>query len=163
MCTPLKHKDIKPLREQLWEENDYCCPICKRPVDSSEIALDHSHDTGLIRNTICKKCNQAEGYFKARWIRLGLKQEGVDLADLLISMGEYLKEDHLPLIHPSEVQKNPKLMKSSYNQLEREIKRLNQFLDKPIKIPPYPKSKRLTKKLKELYDKLGIEPKFYTR
>ena len=51
---PLKQKDIKPLREKLWRLNDYTCPICKQELELSDLALDHDHDTTLIRNTICK-------------------------------------------------------------------------------------------------------------
>jgi len=162
MCSPLKHKDIKPLREELWKKNNCCCPICGKDVSVSEIALDHSHDTGLIRNTICKKCNSLEGIYKQKWKRQGL-MDIIDFGDLLISMGEYLKEDHLPFIHPSEVPKNPKLQKRSYNKLRSEIQKINNYLEKPLKIPPYPKSKRLTKKLKELYEKIGLDPEYYTK
>ncbi len=165
MCKgpkPLKHKDIKPLREKLWKENGKICPICKSPVSENEIALDHSHDSTLIRNTICKKCNQIEGLYKQRWIRYGLK-EVIDFPELLISLGEYLKQDHLPFIHPSEVPKSPKLQKRSYNKLVKEINKLNNYLEKKIKIPPYPKSKRMTKKLKELYKMVGIDPEYYSK
>ena len=165
MCKgpkPLKHKDIKPLREKLWKENDFCCPICGSILPESDCALDHSHDTGLIRNTICKKCNSLEGIFKSKWKRSGL-MDLIEFADLLESMAMYLKKDHLPYLHPTAVMKKPKLMKSSYNTLKREIERANNYLEKPIKMPDYPKSKRLTKKLKELYEQFGIEPKYYTR
>jgi RNase P subunit RPR2 len=170
MCNgpkPLKHKEIKELREKLWEENGRCCPICGAEVDKSEIALDHSHKsdvdgTGQIRNAICKKCNSLEGIFKQKWKRIGL-MDVIEFSDLLISMGEYLKQEHLPYLHPSEVQKKPKLMKRSYNQLKREIEKVNCYLEKPIKIPPYPKSKRLTKRLKELYDQFGLVPEFYSK
>ncbi len=165
MCNgpkPLKHKDIKELRETLWEENEYKCPICGADVSQSEIALDHSHDTGLIRNCICKKCNSLEGIYKSKWKRSGL-MDVIEFAELLESMAKYLKEEHLPYLHPTAIIKKPKLMKSSYNTLKREIEKTNKYLEKKIKIPPYPKSKRLTKKLKELYEKYGIDPRYYTR
>jgi predicted patatin/cPLA2 family phospholipase len=87
----------------------------------------------------------------------------IPLDDFLYNLAMYLKAEQLPYIHPSHVQKKPKLMKSSYNKLKREIQQANKYLKKPIKIPPYPKSKRLTKKLKELYERFGIDPEFYTR
>ena len=164
MCNgpkPLKHKDIKPLREKLWKQNDYCCPICERPLTAEDLALDHDHDTTLIRNTICKRCNSIEGIFKSKWKRSGL-MDFIDFDQLLENLSIYLRQEQLPYIHPSHVEKHPKLMKSSYNTLKREIEHINKYLEKPIKIPPYPKSKRLTKKLKELYDRCGLEPKFYS-
>jgi hypothetical protein len=71
---PLKHKDIKPLREKLWEKNNKRCPICNVDIDVNEVALDHDHDTTLIRNAICRKCNSVEGQFKSKWKRSGLMQ-----------------------------------------------------------------------------------------
>jgi hypothetical protein len=70
-------------------------------------------------------------------------------------------ESREPLLHPSHAPKPRKLMKSSYNELKREIKKANHFLSKPLKMPDYPKSKRLTKRLKELYEQFAIYPKFY--
>jgi hypothetical protein len=164
MCNykPLKHKDIKPLREKLWRENGCKCPICGTEITENEVALDHDHDTTLIRNSICKKCNSCEGAIKSKWKRMGLMNV-IPLDDFLYNLAMYLKAEQLPYIHPSHVQKKPKLMKSSYNKLKREIQQANKYLKKPIKIPPYPKSKRLTKKLKELYERFGIDPEFYTR
>ncbi len=158
----LKHKDIKPLREKLWEQNERRCPICGAEVTVSEIALDHDHDTTLIRNTICKKCNSVEGMFKSKWKRSGLMNT-IEFAALLSSMAEYLLQDQLPYIHPSHSPKRQKLMKSSYNTLKKEISNANKYLQKEIKLPDYPKSRRLTKRLKELYCQFGLEPKFYTR
>jgi hypothetical protein len=159
---PLKQKDIKPLREKLWKQNNFCCPICKRELDQSELALDHDHDTTLIRNTICKRCNSLEGALKAKWKRSGLMKH-ISFVDFLTSLSEYLNNDQLPFIHPMHTAKPRKLMKSSYNELKREVEKANTYLKKQIKIPDYPKSKRLTKKLKEIYDKFGIYPRYYSK
>jgi len=161
-AKPLKQKDIKPLREKLWRENDYCCPICKQELELSDLALDHDHQTTFVRNTICKKCNSLEGSLRAKWKRSGLMKI-IDFNDFLLSLAEYLSNDQLPYIHPMHTAKPRKLMKSSYNELKREIDNVNKYMKKPIKIPDYPKSKRLTKKLKELYDRFGIYPRYYSK
>lgn len=36
------------------------CPICKKPGDP---VADHCHDTGVSRETICRKCNVGLGMF----------------------------------------------------------------------------------------------------
>jgi hypothetical protein len=165
MCKgpkPLKHKDIRILREQLWKENDWCCPICERPLSKEDLALDHCHDTGFIRNTICKRCNSLEGIYKSKWKRSGL-MDFIEFSDLLENLAKYLKNEKQPYLHPTAVMKKPKLMKSSYNALVKQINNANKYLEKSIKIPEYPKSKRLTKRLKELYEQFGIEPKYYTK
>jgi hypothetical protein len=51
-CVQLKYKDVKDIREQILEEQEGICPICKKPVDKP--VLDHHHKkkvggTGLIR------------------------------------------------------------------------------------------------------------------
>ena len=159
---PLKHKDIKPLREKLWEKNENKCPICKRDIEEGDLALDHDHDTTLIRNTICKKCNSYEGVVKSKWKRSGLMSH-IPFDELLRNLAEYLIQEQLPLIHPSHTEKKPKLMKSSYNKLEREVKKVNTYLSKKIRMPDFPKSGRMTKRLKELFEQMGIEPRYYTK
>jgi len=159
---PLKRKDIKELRKKLWEDNNHICPICKQEIKFEDTALDHDHDTTLIRNCICKKCNSIEGAFKSKWKRMGL-MDAIDFKDLLYNLSLYLAAEQLPYIHPMHTTKPKKLMKRSYNKLKREIEKANKYLKKPIKVPPYPKSGRLTKKLKELYECFGIYPEYYLK
>jgi hypothetical protein len=158
--TQLTQKEIKPLREKLLKENEFKCPLCENHLDESESALDHCHTSGQIRGTICKRCNSLEGIFRSRWIRSGVAKK-VDFTVYMINLSKYLQQDHYPLLHPSHAPRPRKLMKQSYNQLKREIEDCNHFLKRPIKVPPYPKSKRLTKKLKELFEQFGMFPRFY--
>ena len=159
----LKYKDIKPLREEFLKNNNGLCPICQNPITEGRACLDHSHQSGLVRDTLCSSCNQWEGAIRSKWVRYGLSDK-CDIVTMLLNMADHLKpENEKPFMHPSEIQKKPKLMKSSYNQLVKEIKNANRYLKKPIKIPCYPKSKKLTKRLKELYEQFGVFPKFYSR
>ena len=159
---PLKQKDIKPLRKKLWEQNNKRCPICNSEIPFEETALDHDHDTTLIRNCICKRCNSLEGIIKSKWRRMGLKDR-IPFEEYVMNLAIYLQNEQLPYIHPMHTAKPRRLMKRSYNKLKREIEKANKYLEKPIKIPSYPKSKRLTKKLKELYEVFGIAPEYYTK
>lgn len=156
----LKQKDVKEVREQILKENNFICPICTLPLDPKDAALDHDHQTGFVRGTICKKCNSLEGVWRSRVIRLGLK-DTIPFEELLLNMYKYLTQDQTEYIHPSHMPKPRKLMKSSYNELKREIEHCNKYLKRPVKVPPYPKSKRLTKRLGELFKQFGIIPRFY--
>ena len=156
----LKQKDIKAIRERILKENNFICPICTQPLDPADAALDHDHQTGFVRGTICKKCNSLEGVWRSRVIRLGLK-ETLTFEELLLNMYKYLTQEQTNYIHPSHKPKPRKLMKSSYNELKREIEHCNTFLKRPVKIPPYPKSKRLTKKLSKLFIQFELIPRFY--
>lgn len=65
----MTQKEVKIIREELLEKNNNICPLCENHLDSSDSALDHCHESGMIRNTICKKCNSLEGWMRSRWIR----------------------------------------------------------------------------------------------
>jgi MinD superfamily P-loop ATPase len=55
------------------------CAICKQPCKTDrELAVDHNHKTGQIRDLLCHSCN----------VVLGLVNEN---EDILINMIDYLK------------------------------------------------------------------------
>lgn len=153
----LRYKDIPSLRERLLIKQNFTCPICKKTIKTP--ALDHQHKkkingSGLVRGVLCSNCNVLLGKVENNCTRYGISQS--QLPYVLTNMSKYLKKKQLPYIHPSEAKKPPKLKKSSYNKLKKTV-------EGKQKIPPYPKSKKLTKQLKLLFDKYGITPEFYKR
>ncbi len=158
----LKQSEVKELREELLKRNDNKCPLCENDLPKEKAALDHCHQTGRVRNTICKNCNSLEGMMRSKWIRSGVAQQ-VTFERFLLNLSNYLLADHPAILHPTHAPKPRKLMKSSYNKLVREIKNCNRFMQKPEKIVPYSKSGRLTKRLGELFLKYGIKPEYYGR
>jgi gas vesicle protein len=164
----MKQEDIKALREQLLKANGYKCRCSGLPLNPEDAALDHAHQSsdytetqeGQVRGVIHKFVNSIEGQWRSKYLRSGLK-DMITFEELLLAMYEYLMTAREPYLHPSANPKPRKLMKSSYNQLKKEIEQVNKHLHKQIKIPPYPKSQRLTKRLKELFEQFDIEPKFY--
>jgi hypothetical protein len=171
----MKQTDIKSLREKLWLQNNKICPITKITLNEDEIALDHAHklnsedyskDKGTCRDSISKKANVIEGKFinsfkrmygsdESKWV-ISPEEFLRNLADYY-SKGSYIDEDGYYYIHPSEVSKEPKLMKSSYNKLKKLYKNSN----KRGKFPEYPKSKKMIKGLQELFDEFKLEPEYY--
>ena len=144
------------LRERLLKEQDGICLICKRVVKNP--VLDHHHikrvkGSGLIRGVICSLCNVFLGKIENNCSRYKIDQD--ELPTMLRSIADYLEKKDLPYLHPSEVPKEPKLKKSSYNRLKKEA---SQYQKWNI---PYPKSGKLTKKLEALFIKYNIEPEFY--
>jgi len=166
----LKQKDVKPLREELVKKVGGKCPISGLDITNGDACLDHAHENsefsetieGQIRSVLHKYANSLEGAWRSKYRRSGLK-DVITFEELLINMYIYLTQCREPYLHPSHAPGPRKIMKSSYNELSRAIKNANKYLNKPIKIPPYPKSKRLTKRLKELYDIFGIYPKYYNK
>lgn len=41
------------------------CAICKKPCTCGRrLAVDHDHDTGIVRELLCSRCNRGIGMFK---------------------------------------------------------------------------------------------------
>ena len=152
----LSNKDIPEYRKAILEEQNGLCAICKDPItEKTGIALDHQHRTkasiigenggGLIRGVLCRRCNSSEGRIWNNSKRFGIK----DLPNWLRSLADYLEEENYPLIHPNEKPKEPILPKRRYNKLKKAYTGRAKF-------PEYPKSKKITKRLQELFKEYEI-------
>lgn len=47
---------------RMWKESDSCCSCCGERT--SQLSLDHCHQSGIIRGFICGNCNTALGFAK---------------------------------------------------------------------------------------------------
>ena len=159
----LKQSEIKPLREKLYKEQDGICPILKQKININDATLDHQHKRkgdpigidggGLIRGVIHYLANVIEGKITNTYKRYGL-HKFISLPDLLRNLADYLEQENLPYIHPSEKAKEKRLKKTSYNLLKKT------YTGK-AKFPPYPKSGKMTAPLKRLFERFDILPAFY--
>lgn len=53
---------LKAQYDELVEELGETCGICgKEPTGSRRLAIDHDHNTGLVRGLLCHRCNGAIG------------------------------------------------------------------------------------------------------
>lgn len=43
----------------MFKSQDGCCAICNRKDNKKRLAIDHCHNTGIIRGLLCVKCNTA--------------------------------------------------------------------------------------------------------
>ncbi len=151
----LRQCDIPTVRNVLLTEQEGICPVCNREINDP--CLDHSHTrrnegSGLIRGVLCRACNVLVAKVENNCVRYGVVH--MALPEVLRSMADYLEQPDLPMIHPSEAPKPKLLKKSSYNKLKKAYQGR-------AKLPPYPKSKRLTKELERLFCKHGLDPEFY--
>lgn len=154
----LKASDVPKLRKFLLKKQMGTCPICTKHIQDP--CLDHSHikrigGSGLIRGVLCRTCNVFIAKSENNCTRYGIKQR--DLPSILRACADYLERPHLKYIHPSEKPKEPRLKKQSYNKLFKAYKAIG----RRAKFPEYPKSRKLTKKLAELFELCEIEPEFY--
>lgn len=148
----LKANQVKFVRDGMLEHQAGVCPICARGVKLP--VLDHFHTKrhngdGKVRGVLCNTCNRMIGVIENNAIKNGINFS--DLPGFLKRCADYASKDHYPLIHPSEVQRKPKVSKRNYNQLKN-------VYDKKAKFPEYPASAKLTKRLAELFDEYGISP-----
>lgn len=67
-----KFKLAPDLYRELYEKQNHCCAICKKPEDygSKRLAVDHCHTTGVVRGLLCMGCNTAIGMMQDRPKRL---------------------------------------------------------------------------------------------
>lgn len=159
----LKQSELKPLREKLHKEQKGICPILKQKFDIIDFVLDHQHKRvgdpigengdGLVRGCIHNQANVIEGKITNTYKRYGL-HKFISLPELLRNLADYLEQDNLPYIHPSEKAKDKKLKKRSYNTLKKAY-------SGKAKFPPYPKSGKNTVPLRRLFERFNILPEFY--
>ena len=50
--------------QQMLESQDYSCLICGGEEVDRTLAVDHCHDTGVVRGLLCGPCNRGLGLFK---------------------------------------------------------------------------------------------------
>jgi len=155
--TQLQQKDLPKFRKKLIKRQKGICPICKQKIDNP--CVDHSHTkrikgSGQIRGVVCRACNVFLAKVENNCVRYSIQQD--TLPQILRNIAEYLEQEHLPIIHPTEAPKALKLKKSSYNALKKQY-------DGQAKFPDYPKSKKLTKPLEKLFKKYQIEPEYYKK
>jgi len=160
----LKQKDIAPLRNDILKEQNGQCKLCKIEItEATGVSLDHQHKLkceqngvdggGLIRGVLCRACNVWEGKIwnsTNRYLGVESVQERIEkLTDLV----EYYKTENLPLIHPTEQPKEPKMSKRNYNKLKKIWN-----LCKKRKLPQYPSSGKLTIPLLAAFEEFNIKP-----
>lgn len=55
--TPEEYDDVL-----IFQRNG--CAICRRPPGKTRLAVDHDHQTGLIRGLVCWQCNSGLAKFR---------------------------------------------------------------------------------------------------
>lgn len=68
----IEEKEI--VRGRLMAKQGYKCPICGTSLRSNHRGgpvLDHCHEHGYVRATLCRVCNTGEGVIKTAAIRYG--------------------------------------------------------------------------------------------
>lgn len=160
----LKVTELKELRLKWHTEQEFVCPILKLYFPVEDMVIDHAHGnkvqdetSKLCRGCINRQVNAFEGKITNNYKRLGLEKY-IDLPTVLRNLADYLENNKAhtdeKYIHPSEKIKEPKLSKRNYNLLKKEYLKTG----RRAKFPEYPKTGKITKKLKEMFTEFNISP-----
>lgn len=153
----IESKDLPSIRTLLLEAQGGCCKLCKRSVvDYPDIVMcvDHCHKSGLVRAVLCSNCNSLSGRLENIMNRA---KAGLTNLEWLDNFVDYIKAEHTVYIHPS-VKPKARLVKV---QSFKALKKLYKIRYPKKKDLGYPKSCKLTKQLKKLFDEFGIEDYYY--
>ena len=162
--TQLKQADLSTWKKEQYEKQNGICPILGIKIPLEDFVVDHQHRTkaepvgengaGMIRGAISRQANSWEGKVVNSFRRYGLHKFGVDICDALDNLSMYLRTYKTNLIHPSEKPKEPKITKTCYNKLVKAV-------NGKEKVPEFPKSGKLTKKLSLLFNKYNVDVHYY--
>lgn len=157
----IKSTEVKELREKILENQGFKCAICGKTLseDDTGISLDHQHrlnknqtlgtdGAGLIRGVLCRECNVYEGKIFNNGTRYKQFKTVKERIEFLKQLIQYYEAGTYPFIHPTEKVPEKSVSKRQYNKLKKVCP----------KVPEYPKSTHLTKRLKELFDIYQINP-----
>jgi hypothetical protein len=70
----LKPADLKVVRKELLDKQDWLCPLCQRQmkyIKPAQRCVDHDHavtgpTAGVVRGVLCSNCNGNEGRIRRR-------------------------------------------------------------------------------------------------
>ena len=158
----IKNSEIKKFRDELYIKQNNKCDVLKIDIPSEKRVLDHIHsdhkyykETGYIRGVIHSEINILLGKIENQWKRTSKELKNIfELDDILCLLSEYIKKHKSKeekILHPKEY-KEPKIMKSKYNKLKKLF--LEKYPNK--KFPDFPKTQKLTIKLKQLSEEFKI-------
>lgn len=104
--------EVPDITRKLLQMQGNKCAICGNPMTARDRpALDHDHDTGIVRGVLHNSCNGAEGKVKVKAHR---GHKGVSAADYIIGLGKYLEKHKKPqtkIIHHSHLTEDEKRIK----------------------------------------------------
>jgi hypothetical protein len=116
----LKTREIRPLREQLLQEQNNQCAICQEPLDPAEAVLDHCHATGRIRAVLHRGCNMYIGALENNQKRNRISP--ARLANILANFQTYVITTR-PIVHPTHLTPEQRVARSKKRAKARRTKK----------------------------------------
>lgn len=96
------------IKKDLIKQEGGVCPLCNcnlLALPPRDIVVDHCHDTGVIRNVLCRPCNGAEGKIKNAIRRWGKTKDVVAYLKRLLAYYESEPTRYIYPTHKNEEEK----------------------------------------------------------
>lgn len=102
----IRNGEIANYRKMYAAKQKYKCALCGCSIAKGMTALDHCHENGMLRATLCNHCNRAEGKVRKAMRYMAPKSHLVwsDETAFLEGLAEYIKyhkENPSNIIHPT--------------------------------------------------------------
>jgi len=106
MDRQITTREIPIIRSEKSVKQQYRCPICSGSLAVGVSALDHDHQTGLLRSVLCGTCNRNEGKVLKAMVYMAKKTHPVWMNPVqwLRRLADYLEwheQNPSELIHPT--------------------------------------------------------------
>jgi len=102
MTDPIKLKttQVKKIRLELLEAQEFKCGICGHPCTEDQAVLDHDHKAGHVRAVLHRTCNAVEGKVVNAMRRYGITDPYAFLTGL-VQYHQTHASNQTGLIHPA--------------------------------------------------------------
>lgn len=98
----LKNNEVSVVKKRLYDKQAGICPLCQGHMSTlPDACLDHDHDSGLLRDVLCRNCNGIEGKIKNLVTRARRGMEYKNYLGNLIMYWIRHEEDRTGLYHPT--------------------------------------------------------------
>lgn len=133
----LTRSQLRPMAQRMLAEQGGVCPLCGKPVDMSikgEAVVDHDHTSGLIRGTLHRSCNAAEGKVANAAGRWGAKSmEYTAILPWLRNLLDYLDRPTTNFIYPShQTEEEKRVAKNAKERRARATRQARQVVRKSV-------------------------------
>lgn len=108
-AVKLTRTQQRPITLRILKEQGGICPLCELPIETTRVAgtrtdyaLDHCHETGVVRGVLHRSCNGALGKLDNAIGRWGAKSMQYSaIVPYLERVLEYYKREPYPYIYPT--------------------------------------------------------------
>jgi len=104
----LKQAEVKVVRDALTKKQGGKCPLCGSSLAQKGAVLDHCHDKGTVRSSLCRNCNGMEGKVRTAAIRAAKKDGMIEWLENLAKYWRHHHENPSKYVYPTHLTEDEK-------------------------------------------------------